>query len=126
MSRFWYFGCESKDKTGHYLFSTYSDGGTTRDDSHLGFPTRQFDGTFQPVRQIPGTWRLLVIHGDGDLITILAGWDRTADTRYGSNASFIAHGNHSVDVMIEMAKKHFPEQWKRVAEGEQKFNLVDQ
>lgn len=124
MEDFWFFGCESEDRKGHYLFTPWKQ--LYKDDERMGFPLWLLDGTFQPIEEVAGNWRLITIHArEHKMLTILAGWDNTADKRPGSNAAFISHKVRTLDEMIALAKKFFPAQWKRVAEGEQKFNLVD-
>lgn len=53
----------------------------------------------------------IVSHQDG--WTAMAFWDRTVDTRPGSNSCFLAEGDYSLDEMCALAVKHFPRVVKR-------------
>lgn len=46
--------------------------------------------------------------------TVLALWDRSVDTRGGSNAAFVALGTHDFTTMCAIAEAQFPTPWARV------------
>lgn len=48
--------------------------------------------------------------------TILGMWDYSGDSRGGSNMTFFFGGERSFDEMIELAKKFFPSEVKRIEE----------
>lgn len=94
-----YFGC-SNFNVGHYLFE--ESGQTNYNNSPVG----SLDGVYCPkdCDQLEG--EASMVEKDGH--TILAFWDRSKDTRFGSNAAFIEKGSHSAGEMIRMAKEKFP------------------
>lgn len=55
--------------------------------------------------------RALLHHKGG--WTALAFWDRSVDTRPGSNSAFLADGDFNFDAMVEKAKASFPQVWER-------------
>jgi hypothetical protein len=46
--------------------------------------------------------------------TVLAMWDRSGDSRRGSNCAFVSRGEHTVSTMVAQCEKHFPEMWRRI------------
>ena len=60
--------------------------------------------------QVQGELHLAVING----WTLLSMWDRSGDSRPGSNAVFLAEGNHTIDDMKSIATEKFPAIWKRI------------
>lgn len=47
--------------------------------------------------------------------TVLAIWDRTADSRYGSLSSFVSKGQHTAEAMWKEARKRYPRITGRIA-----------
>lgn len=45
--------------------------------------------------------------------TILAFWDRSGDSRSGSNTAFILEGTHDYPAALKLAKETFPELFER-------------
>lgn len=100
-----YFGVEKKDRAGHYLFDeqmrslNYSE---TFD---------KIDGGFCPQGpEKQGVATLTHINGQ----TVLAFWDRSGDSRFGSNSNFIEKGTLSFDEMLCSAKEKFPLVFERL------------
>lgn len=75
-------------------------------------------GFTDTVRSVQTEGLAEVHHKDG--YTALAFWDRTGDSRPGSNSVFLAEGTHDFAKMIEIAKRHFPTVFLRF-----KFKIVD-
>ena len=71
-----------------------------------GGPKGDLDGNRQPQSLCKLT------HDRG--WTLLACWDRTGDSRYNSNSTFLAEGDHDFMEMVAMAKVHFPEVVERI------------
>lgn len=110
----YFFGC--RGVPGHYLI----EGGQGRcagagSGNKLPEPLRgrgsKLDGQYAPcdTLQQEGYACLRCVEG----WTVLAFWDRSLDTRFGSNAVFIAHGEHKFERMCEIAQEFFPEIWQR-------------
>jgi hypothetical protein len=107
----YFFGCWN-GHVGHYL---HDENGTrlySRD--HLLLPDR-LDGLWAPGakgRRYPQSTQpqdetqVALHHVDG--WTLLAMWDRSVDTRAGSNAVFIARGQRTADEMWAEALRAFP------------------
>jgi hypothetical protein len=53
--------------------------------------------------------------------TALAFWDRSCDTRGGSNSALIARGEHTAAEMVELFRRAFPAVWERIT---RRFQLV--
>ena len=68
---FWYFGCERVGESGHYLFTQFARTRGVLEDSRMGFPVHLLDGTFAPVVQKPGHWRLITIRAANDPDVVL-------------------------------------------------------
>jgi hypothetical protein len=49
--------------------------------------------------------------------TLLAVWDRTGDTRFGSNAVLLAEERHSLGELLAEAETAFPDQVRRIRAG---------
>lgn len=62
--------------------------------------------------------RAWLIHLDG--WTVISFWDRSVDTRPGSNSAFAAEGTFTFDEMVTAAKAQWPEVWKRFS-----FDVVE-
>lgn len=46
--------------------------------------------------------------------TVVAWWDRSEDDRHGSNAVFLAPGEHAFGEMLDLARKAFPREMERM------------
>ncbi len=95
----YYFGC-SNHRVGHYLWESGSDA------CEPVCPVGPIDTVYCPknCNQKEGAAALVIKDG----YTILAFWDRSKDTRHGSNAAFIERGTHTIGEMISLAKEKFP------------------
>jgi hypothetical protein len=108
--RRYFFGVYTAGKPGHFLVGP---GGAWvgRNNNSIPFNYDLLDGMIFP----PGREQLGVkYHNQINGWTILSMWDRTGDTRGGSNASFLAEGLHSQAEMEAIAADSFPEQWNRI------------
>ena len=120
LSDAFYFGCESKERIGHFLFvpglrSAY------REEHVLPELLRTPDGTFAPHRagcgmrpycgcpQVEGRAVLKLVEG----WTVLAFWDRSADGRGASNSVFLLRGVHVFDEAVRLSREAFPTVWAR-------------
>lgn len=106
----YYFGCWSKKEAGHYLVD--KNNRSVREDRIIKelLPSK-IDGRLVPKEnKKQGVGNLLIIEG----WTVLALHDYSADSRPGSNSIFMEEGVFSKDEIIDMAKKEFPEQIKRI------------
>ncbi len=114
MEACYYFGCV--EKSGHYLFGpgpreVYR---PMPDGWPFGNYGEKLDGRFPPLGpEKMGRATIHVFHG----WTVMAMWDRTVDKRGACNSSFVAHGRHSFDEMVALAKEHFPTVWDRINEA---------
>lgn len=97
-----YFGCKSPQYSGHYLF----------DHSGRQFPYSQrpfsfgIDGTIlkeQNIPDVPGN----ACYTQKEGYSIVAFWDRSCDSRSGSNSAFIIYGDFTAQEVINEAKCHF-------------------
>lgn len=111
-----YFGCMRE--AGHYLY--HPSGGTAYGYSVPNdFPCTQIpDAVFLP-KQLPqdeGVASFLHLNG----WTIIAFWDRSVDSRPGSNSVFLARGIMSFEAICAKSREAFPAVWKRF-----KFPVVE-
>jgi len=67
------------------------------------------DGLLPPEVETQGVARLHHFNG----CTLLAFWDRTGDSRPGSNSVFFIPGRVLFDEAVEAARKAFPGIWRR-------------
>lgn len=112
-----YFGCWTE--TGHYLHDR--DGNSLRQAGP--FRPQNVDTVYAPW---PGenVTRVNLVHTNG--WTVLAMWDRSVDTRPGSNVAFIEEGELTLADMWAQAHSQFPQIVQRLqaapldATGEQK------
>jgi hypothetical protein len=106
----YYFGAWSKDNLGHFL---YAPGGSTsrRHEDELPFDHCILDASLLDRRkpQEEGRYRMVVMSG----WTVLTFWDRSADSRLGSNSAFVARGVHHAKDLIDMAREAFPSVFER-------------
>lgn len=72
----------------------------------------ELDGSLQPkgVDQAEGLALLHYVDG----WTALAFWDRTIDSRMGSNSVYVANGTLSFDEMVALAKERFKARWDQM------------
>ncbi len=102
-----FFGCI--DRPGHYWWDeTLNHAWKCPEDQAL----KKIDTGYCPkdtAFQTDGEAAL--VHDNG--YTILAFWDRSIDSRPGSNAAFAEEGVHSFDDMMTMAREKFPSLMKR-------------
>ncbi len=104
----WYFGADGGK--GHYLRGHR---GQSQEAIPKDFPCRVgvLDTGFLPPaeEQIEGRATLATLNG----WTVMAFWDRSVDTRRGSNSAFCIRGTHTFDEMVGIAKECFPAVWNR-------------
>lgn len=104
-----YFGCIGK--AGHYAWvSERSHGG-------YGGWNRWFmeqDGKLAP-RDHQREFEPTIHHLFDDTVTVIAYWDRSVDTRPGSNSMFLAEGRFALDEMLAMARDQFPTVYTRAS-----------
>ena len=109
----YYFGCWGD--TGHYWWRPSKERLSFKDAKDR-FPTLyvQIDTGFCPKNtQREGVCTLNHIDG----YTILSFWDRSVDTRPGSNSNFIVEGTFSFVEMISIAKAQYPMVFRRYTFG---------
>ena len=109
--KIYFFGVSNVQNKGHYL---HREGLhiAWHDNRFLPFNSNILDGGLMPMDkpQVQGELHLAVING----WTLLSMWDRSGDSRPGSNAVFLAEGNHTIDDMKSIATEKFPAIWKRI------------
>ena len=93
-----YFGCWNTP--GHFLVKP----GGVHVHKAGPFDAGRIDGFFTPASEADLTATITHIKG----WTIMAMWDRSVDTRPGSNCAFIMEGIHNFEAMLEAARKSFP------------------
>ena|ERR1019366_3343006 len=113
--RVYYFGCN--EQAGHYMHepnmvhrSVDTERGRFLYDNPWGL---YIDGDLcmEGKRQIEGE---ALIHHKDDW-TAMAFWDRSVDTRPGSNSVFLAEGTFNFDEMMALAKEYFPQVLNRIS-----------
>lgn len=123
MADVYFFGCWRE--SGHFL---YSKGGRMANDREVPdeFQMGKLDGaSFNATPQTPyrypphqplGVVRLQHIAPaeGGPVWTVLSMWDRSGDSRYNSNASFLTVGVFTVEEMWSLAEKEFPALVERI------------
>ena len=108
MNDAYYFGCWGD--SGHFMFNR--DGETAERNARaiLPPPLRVPDATLTPKGpQIQGV--ALLHHVEG--WTAISFWDRSVDSRPGSNSTFILRGTLTWDEVIEQSRAAFPSVWAR-------------
>lgn len=96
----YYFGCW--DSFGHFLHAP--DG---RRLWHGAGPFHNdLDSEYAPKGGVQNEYVSEITHKGG--WTVLAMWDRSFDTRPGSNAAFVAEGTHTSEDMWNAARQFFP------------------
>jgi hypothetical protein len=110
--RTYFFGVRSAHDKGHFLYLMDARQHASREDERLPFKFHILDGALLPQNtcQPQGECHLAYIGG----WTILSMWDRTADARGNSNASFLFEGQFTMEEAKELAAKHHPTMWKRI------------
>ena len=110
----YFFGVISPDNLGHHL---YRPGGTWATEHSLpdDFPCSiaGLDQCFLPARQPQEQGRARLWRTRG--WTIVSFWDRSGDSRPGSNATLIARGRLDLNEVLDRARISFPEivaRWK--------------
>ena len=105
--RFYYFGC--LNGPGHFLWTS----------ENASYPRNHREELCPWGRKIDGL--LTREHGQGVAeMHQTQGWtaitmqDRSVDRRPGSNAAFIAEGEHGFDEMVSLALEHFPRVCARI------------
>lgn len=120
-ARGYFFGCWGR--SGHYLFVPGGCSPSKDEIEALPRALRRPDGTLAPGRrrylnrpadvdsedQVEGLAALHYVEG----WTALSLWDRSVDTRLGSNSTFIVRGTLSFDEMLERSRALFPSIWAR-------------
>jgi hypothetical protein len=114
----YYFGCVGG--LGHY----FHDGALRRvHGAKTEIPWPNVDAALCPGYvdpMLPGTWRTEAPQIEGAAAvhhkagwTALAFWDRSVDTRGGSNSVFFVEGTHNFAAMVVIARQRFPSVWAR-------------
>lgn len=106
MSDVFYFGCIGQ--SGHYMHNTHR---TVRDVGDMPWGRYGKDGRLPPQEgpQIEGE---AMLHHRGGW-TALSFWDRSLDTRPGSNSNFFFRGTYSFAESVALARTAFPRVWSR-------------
>ena len=107
-----YFGCESKEHIGHFVY-----------DSAMRKVDRDHKWLWGLDGMLPPDWThkegIARVHRfrdplNGGPLTLVAFWDRSADTRPGSNSVFVLGGTSLTnEEALAQAKAAFPTVWKR-------------
>jgi hypothetical protein len=109
-----YFGCWGH--MGHFLYDVKGSK-ISLEETNLPWKSEELDGRLcpgysrKPQQQLQFEGEAIVHYRDG--WTALAFWDRSFDTRYGSNSVFLLPGIFTIDEAIVLAQKTFPTIWKR-------------
>lgn len=93
------------DRPGHFLHNQIGYQ-VRRGEYKLPFRDTVLDGTFAPpfANEPEEQMALTYLHN----WSILSMWDRTIDTRMGSNATFLMPGIHDKDFMWQTAEREYP------------------
>ena len=111
--RIYYYGC--KEVSGHFLWQPNQITTTRTQDS--GLPWKHIDGALCPqVTSQQGVAKMN--HKDG--WTAMAFWDKSVDSRTGSNSVFFYEDLLEYDQMIEAFEEHFPSIYSRF-----KFQIIE-
>jgi hypothetical protein len=106
-----YFGCIGE--TGHFLFD--KDGKRHPHHIYQKPPFSMIDGGFlEAAGALDHMNGWVYVTRIGINWTILSFWDRTVDSRPGSNSNFIIPGYFSYDVATLMAQQAFPQVFSRL------------
>jgi hypothetical protein len=112
--RVYYFGCW--EDVGHYMRSSSSDRSlescrAEHDFMYTNPWGTNIDGGLCPKG--PQNEGAALVH-QKDGWTALSFWDRSVDSRLGSNSNFLAEGTFDLAQMIAIAKEHFPTVMERI------------
>lgn len=121
MKKLYFFGCGNNQK-GHYLFESddRSTGHTDPISDRYGINRRilggMIDSSFAPANNEEQFKYQLSYVGTTkvDFIKIVSWWDRTGDSRPGSNSSLIGIGYASAEDMVDDAYAIFPKTMGRM------------
>lgn len=116
MSKFYYFGCSNND-TGHYLFSK-EDGMTEMLRPDGPAPLNYNIDTGYCPRDVNDREGIANVHVFSQW-TVVAFWDRSKDSRPGSNSAFVAQGVRTFSEVMDLARALFPKTMARF-----KFQIV--
>jgi hypothetical protein len=139
-AKVFYFGVW--DREGHYLYNLHRQGVRGTGDVPSMFHPAKMDARYcrqLPTYQYKGdepeglafTHHLEVQDAKqnvedapfvGSKWTVIAFWDRSGDSRPGSNSAFLSDGVHTFREMVILARAHFPDVWKRMTES---FEIQD-
>jgi hypothetical protein len=107
----YYFGCESKQNKGHFLYRPWQPGymclsASREQREELPWGDGELDSGLAPQIESQPQGLCKLHHKDG--WTALAFWDRSADSRGNSNSVIIAEGAHSFLEMLLIFAENFP------------------
>lgn len=102
-----YFGCIGE--AGHYLWNHR--GRQTTDWASIQPWGEEVDGGLAPQDNGERQGEALLHHKGG--WTAIAFWDRSVDSRPGSNSAFLVDREVGFDVAVTLAKTNFPAVWAR-------------
>lgn len=103
----YYFGCIGD--AGHYLWSTY--GRLSGRKTLTPWGLAELDGGL--LAKGDRTEGIVRLHRR-DGWTAIAFWDRSCDSRPGSNSAFIARGDLTGEEMLSLFETSFPSVWARI------------
>jgi hypothetical protein len=106
MDNAFYFGCY--EESGHYLFRP---GPMSTPSSSIpkDFPVKPYgllDGRL--LRNGPQPQGVCTHYRGINGWTLISFWDRSVDSRGGSNSTFLCRGEHTFEEMLALFKEHFP------------------
>lgn len=107
----YYFGCWEKGQTGHFLFDEKGNSFA----SYAKVPSLPTDLQPKYLDTPPQTpqSKLNLVHQWG--YSIISTTDKSADSRGGSHSKFIIEGTYSMEEMVQLFHKHFPQQAQRIS-----------
>ena len=110
MNDIFFFGCAKGDQSGHRMHKSRFSDMQYQEVARLVYsnPWRHsIDGTLAPAGCGQKQGQALLHCKDG--WTAISFWDRTGDSRMGSNSAFLAKGDYTFAEMINLASTAFPE-----------------
>lgn len=109
--RVYYFG--SWNQRGHLLYT--SSGRTPSWDAVYEMPVPLRDGKLDGAFAPKGPEQVNIAnHFHIAKWTVIAFWDRSGDSRPGSNSAFVMEGDKTFEEALMIARAHFPEVMKRI------------
>lgn len=102
----YYFGCFRRE--GHYLFPSGSRSFVDWKECPWGY---SIDGGL--LKDVSQNHQGLYVVDHKDGWTAVAFWDRSVDDRYGSNSAFLVHEDTTAEIILEEARKQWPEVFDR-------------